>query len=197
MSGLVSVENRNRVTEDVRKYSTHDLIRAGMELELATPIGKSRSDIEQIATTKIKEWGYQVGNDLKPIVEGKLGGRVIELDSDEWMETQEASVCVFGERNFAIFLGEFLGTHRMRFSIAHELGHYVLHSNEGRRKIRANRSGKTAEEREANQFAAAFLMPETEFKEEYKRVNGRIYSLAGKFRVSPEAIDYRAKNLFK
>ncbi|MCQ4164680.1 ImmA/IrrE family metallo-endopeptidase [Tahibacter harae] len=55
------------------------------------------------------------------------------------------------ENSAYVFLNNFKSTERSRFDAAHELGHLVLH--------RHNVNGFRDAEKEADQFAAAFLMP--------------------------------------
>lgn len=66
---------------------------------------------------------------------------------------------------------------RKRFSIAHEIGHYVLHYNfgkdiENKEHVSYRNSdsslGFSIKEIEANHFAAALLMPEDELKKIWK-----------------------------
>lgn len=67
-----------------------------------------------------------------------------------------------------LFLARRKTPERIRFDVAHELGHLVLHSNE---------PGGTAEqEREADAFASEFLMPEAGL-EEYVRFNATVPDL--------------------
>lgn len=101
---------------------------------------------------------------------------------------------------------------RQRFSIAHELGHLVLH--EGRpmfvdRTVRINfrdrdaAHGTDQEEVEANNFAASLLMPREMLigamrrKVESKNHDSTllIQRLADDFNVSPQAMEYRLVNL--
>ncbi len=102
---------------------------------------------------------------------------------------------------------------RRRFTVAHELGHYVLHGNSNElfvdnfflMKFRKNNSYTKEEywqEQEANAFAAALLMPEkfidTEMlKEEFHGLDETelITKLARKFEVSIPAMSYRLTNL--
>lgn len=100
---------------------------------------------------------------------------------------------------------------RKRFTLAHELGHYVLHSNNSKMfvdkaifKRQADGGYSTREERmerEANNFAANILMPEVlvyrEVSKFYKDLNdeNNIAALAKKFEVSPAAMTYRLINL--
>jgi Zn-dependent peptidase ImmA (M78 family) len=103
---------------------------------------------------------------------------------------------------------------RQRFTIAHELGHYLLHEGEtvhldnqrGAFTINLRNSdsgrGKDDSEREANLFAAELLMP-TRFLEE--ELNGKnldllednnfLNNLAKKYQVSVQALTFRLANL--
>jgi Zn-dependent peptidase ImmA (M78 family) len=103
---------------------------------------------------------------------------------------------------------------RKRFSIAHELGHFILHSKKNssgmfmdkllfRKNINANpySSVEEAIEREANYFAANILMPESLVISEVSKLNpskdddDNIRHLAKKFDVSISAMTYRLVNL--
>ena len=100
---------------------------------------------------------------------------------------------------------------RKRFTLAHELGHYVLHSNDSKMFVdtaifkRQIEGGYTTREermeREANNFAANILMPEIivyrEVSNFYKDLNdeNNIAALARKFEVSTAAMTYRLINI--
>lgn len=98
---------------------------------------------------------------------------------------------------------------RRRFTIAHELGHFILHSDkplfiDKTPKVMfrnsASSSGEQLQEREANHFAAALLMPKTLLKLEIENtaitnnINPIDY-LAKKFIVSEQAMTFRLANL--
>lgn len=107
---------------------------------------------------------------------------------------------------------------RQRFTIAHELGHFLLHKDEKDKiyidnenyfypvKFRASNIKLSEkdykEEQEANAFAAALLMPIRLVQRELKDYNGfdmsdgsMITDLAKKFEVSIQAMSYRILNL--
>ena len=102
---------------------------------------------------------------------------------------------------------------RQRFTIAHELGHHLMHKGRpvivehlhrsARINYRDRRSAMASdrEEIEANQFAAALLMPRPLLEEAFERRAGHrdtdatIESLARDFRVSPAAMRFRLVNL--
>lgn len=105
--------------------------------------------------------------------------------------------------------------HRQRFTLAHEIGHLCMHEDEIRRAVhvdkrfaesmlrRDSRSSKGTDEKEieANQFAAALLMPapillgeleRTELDVEDERA---LDELARCFKVSKATLQYRIRNL--
>jgi Zn-dependent peptidase ImmA (M78 family) len=103
-------------------------------------------------------------------------------------------------------------TNRQRFTIAHELGHLVLHQGRPvvldhvvRLNFRDPRSGMAtdAEEIQANRFAAELLMPAERVRAEARRGRdaatqideGFIKDLADGFEVSVEAMKNRLTNL--
>ncbi len=103
--------------------------------------------------------------------------------------------------------------HRQRFTIAHEIGHLILHRDqigdtvhvdkEFRILRRDQRSGTGVEriEIEANAFAAELLMPEALLQEEAATPvdvddDGRIAILAKRFKVSTAAMRNRLLGLF-
>lgn len=100
-----------------------------------------------------------------------------------------------------IYLSRTDNYRRQRFTCAHELGHWAKHVAKGVEsdKIVDHRgplasTGGDADERYANRFAAALLMP----KDEVARLQAKGYgpvALADVLRVSPEAASYRLQSL--
>lgn len=103
------------------------------------------------------------------------------------------------ERPF-IILGVGKSAVRRNFDVAHELGHLLLHQMIDFEELSA--SELEEKEREANQFASLFLLPEQSFLPAFhdlvgKRVsNPDQYSLMKqKYNVSIQALEYRAYKL--
>lgn len=100
---------------------------------------------------------------------------------------------------------------RKRFTIAHEFGHFQLHLQNAQKFFIDNNtkffrnekssSGELKQEREANAFAAALLMPipllEKELNkiDENKDINSVVTRLSLAFLVSEESMKYRLINL--
>ena len=99
---------------------------------------------------------------------------------------------------------------RQRFTIGHELGHFLLHQGEKVHIDSLNRAfevklrdeesgtGTDSEEREANLFAAELLMPESFLKEDLAKLDTLdlfrqdvLKPLARKYGVSTEALTFR------
>jgi Zn-dependent peptidase ImmA (M78 family)/DNA-binding XRE family transcriptional regulator len=84
-----------------------------------------------------------------------------------------------------------LNTPRLRFSLAHELGHLVMHNG--------IETGDHETEAQANRFASAFLLPRKAMISEFprgERLNWQaLYSLKQRWKVSVRAILRRAYDL--
>ncbi len=161
----------------------------------AEPTGKNKHDVFKEAEFIAKKLHYKSGEELDLVV-SELGGRIHYLNLHDWFSTQEASIWVHGVNHFDILLSNFSSPLRNRFSIAHELGHYYLHSLEGKVKLIAARSGSDQTEWEANWFAAAFLMPEEEFKTVCEKYKNDMDYVAAHFLVSRKAADVRYSSIF-
>ena len=103
---------------------------------------------------------------------------------------------------------------RQRFTIAHEIGHYVLHRDESDlfidkryplwlRDTNAS-TGERLQEIQANHFAASILMPRTAVEEAYSKLEhdldlddeDRLDELARSFAVSKQALSIRLSRVF-
>jgi hypothetical protein len=82
---------------------------------------------------------------------------------------------------------------RRRFTIAHEIGHWILHTNNGREPAKlhcrpADLRRRDHREGEANMFASALLMPEPLLRPAAEDCGCNIAHLARSFAVSSEAM---------
>lgn len=98
---------------------------------------------------------------------------------------------------------------RMRFTVAHEIGHFTLHGKDqpifvDRKPVMlfrntASSTGEVLKEREANAFAAALLMPKDLLIQEINNapdyIDEAIVYLAKSFGVSEQAMSFRLSNL--
>lgn len=169
-----------------------------MTYTAASPSNLTKGQVHEIAESFAQQFGYVAGGDIHAFV-GRIGGKVMVADTLLTDPARSGSLYVEAPEDFRVVLPAHTGPSRDRFTIAHELGHYVLHylwdpAKAGGRMM-ATRRGSDRIEWEANWFAAAFLMPADEFRKEYTRLAGDIELLARQFGVSPSAADVRAKAL--
>jgi len=120
----------------------------------------------------------------------KNGVIVMFLDVDD-MEKFDGLTMFTTNQAPVIWINRNIPNDRKRFSIAHELGHLVMH-------LRSEDFEKSEKQKEieANEFAGEFLMPESQCKEDlfnlkYKDLGMKKYY----WKVSKAAIIYRAKEL--
>lgn len=144
----------------------------------------------------------------------------ISVEYDEALERQEVvGQILFREGSPVVKINPFQNSYepRRRFTLAHELGHFCLHSSSSRtgftdskRTMSRSESYWDRYESEANTFAAQLLMPRSlvisegqKIIDAYKKnrkVNGIpraifVEKLADKLLVSSKAMEYRLKNL--
>ena len=139
------------------------------EFQTPNPTELDMKSVFQIAERAADDFGYSEHNNIYQTITD-LGGQVFAKDF--WAEgsSEGGSLVVRAEDDFTIFVPNDTSLERDKFTIAHELGHYVLHylwpryvKGEPEFMLRASRYGSDRSEWEANWFAAAFLMPEKKF----------------------------------
>ena len=169
--------------------------------------------IDNIAEFTRKEIGLRGPIQLASlcsVIEEKLGGRCIEVDSSELnidaeIRTTDDDKTYENKILFTIRYRKYMPKTIILFSLAHELGHLFLHllKEDGRLHQSAvmERNMQSSEsELAANEFAAAFLMPEEDFImqcEECKNENDmvNVTKVANYFNVSAQAATVRGSVL--
>jgi hypothetical protein len=119
-----------------------------------------------------------------PTDQGRLSGLLVPNEMTVWLDRAES----------ARSLG------RRRFTIAHEIGHFVLHAARSPRATAKYCRGSDLErsdsiEGEANRFAAELLMPEPLLEQEARQCGCNIALLAERFAVSVPAMKLRLLTL--
>lgn len=123
-------------------------------------------------------------------------------------EDVSGALIVDGDRAY-IAVNDTHHINRQRFTIAHEIGHFRLHDTGDRIHFDEDfrvysRDGRSSlaidsKEIEANQFAAELLMPTHLLRQDFIRVRGTeddvVRDLAGKYKVSAKAMEFRLQNL--
>lgn len=145
---------------------------------------------------------YNIVSAPVPIVEITEGeGLSIAVTSLEEFRIQKSTVCAALLKSQKIILLEKADSApRRRFSIAHELGHYILHADELENNpelgifFRAPLEKESNPlEQEANCFAANLLVPTNMLKEWFSKTQNQ-HQLAEIFAVSSELIGWRLIN---
>lgn len=102
---------------------------------------------------------------------------------------------------WVIGLNKYQSPRRQRFTMAHELGHYVMHKAHLEKKGRwedellMRSDERNLIEKQANEFASDLLMPKKEFQAAIKNGINDVEKLADRFAVSIAAARYRAFKL--
>lgn len=167
------------------------------------PVFAKKANIEALAQKIADILKFQPGGDLGKVIRD-LGGNVV-VGSTTFEDQDSGSIIAREFNDFTIYVSEFTSSERDRFTIAHELGHLMLHFPKIREKdqkaiMRATRyidesdQLKRRAEWEANWFAAAFLMPEMKFRETYTSERD-IQKCQQLFKVSRAAVSARASSL--
>lgn len=174
------------------------------EYASAQPSNLNKDAIAALAMQVASQAKYVPGDNLEPVV-SHLGGEIQYMDLygvGLGGNSDSGSIKIDAFRDFKITLAHHTGALRDRFTIAHELGHYVLHYlypnqvlKQELTKVIAQRYGSGLEETEANLFAACFLMPAVEYRDAYKKLGGSHTDLSEKFGVSTRSSRLRASNL--
>lgn len=162
------------------------------------PSRASKARIFAFAEQQRQKTGLKNGFELPDLVRRNNGhlSYIGFMDDD-----QTDAIVVEPDSSFRIRLSSHTGALRDNFTIAHELGHLLLHwplvkaANQGcgmraTRRVDESNDALRRCEWEANWFASAFLMPDAAFREAYLVGNA-----ADTFGVTQAAVNVRAKAL--
>ncbi|WP_445163703.1 ImmA/IrrE family metallo-endopeptidase [Mycobacterium sp. Dal123C01] len=153
----------------------------------------------QVSTAQINDYAARVGStfdiynhegraDLDVLL-SKLGGDVQVRDGIE-------SLMIDEDGTFTVYVPSRTSPRRDRFTIAHEIGHYLLHHLNGDTNRRLfTRAGSNVAETQANHFAAELIMPRDYFVKAHGDLGGDLWGLARRFDVSPAAAQVRCSVL--
>jgi len=124
----------------------------------------------------------------------KLGLSVLECD----MLSEQSGYLKQENGRWVIGVNKKHHPKRKRFTIAHELGHFIKHRKSSQSfddTTFFRKQNDASIEYDANNFAAELLMPRDLFLQEIRSGNNTIEGLADTFDVSSMAVKYRAKTL--
>ncbi len=179
------------ILNEMTKYATLPETKLP-DLEISDFELLSKADIEGLATQVRRFWGLGDGpiRSLTQLLENN-GIVVANIYSGEKVDAFS-----FWSENTPIIVTDKSKTAvRMRFSIAHELGHLVMHQAVDDDYI-DDKDLFNKVEAQANYFAACFLMPANSFSNEYFSPNlSALIKLKERWIASVAAITHRASSL--
>ncbi len=164
-------------------------------LKIPEPSGMDRAEIESLALDVAGYMGFQPGDsDLPELVES-IGGNISYVEYKDWIENGMNFIQIHGPGDFTVQLLSVAGPNQHNFTLAHELAHYIIHSESGEiNPMKVMHSGEDRVEWEANIFALSFLMPEKDFRKVSETMKSDS-ALAGYFMVSFSAVRARKQIL--
>jgi Zn-dependent peptidase ImmA (M78 family)/transcriptional regulator with XRE-family HTH domain len=148
-------------------------------------------EMEEAAETCRKHWKLGLDNPIDNIT-NVLEHAGVVITSFSGVSEKVDALSLYRKRPIIIRNDAKKSPCRLRFDLAHECGHFALHSG--------TETGDTITESEANRFASAFIFPRSAFVKEFPRnfVVSResswrpIYDLKIRWGMSLKAIIYRA-----
>lgn len=170
---------------------------------MGRPVGKRRAKLE---ATRLYQGYVQDGGELPVDVESLVKQQGVQIVYEAGSEALSGMLIVDGDGAFVVVNSNDVDK-RQRFTLAHELAHFVLHRPEGMAVF--HRDEKTSQgtdrvEMDANAFAAELLMPEVAVKAEASKRTldlvtdeglRNIKAMAKRFGVSEQAMSFRLQNL--
>ncbi len=171
--------------------------------KLPIPTNASKAVIDKWAEEVALTLQFRPGEILEPLVT-RLGGNIESLNPFNGDDTP--SIVVENQHKFTIYLPMTTSPRRNRFTVAHELGHLLLHypmvakvtpgaTMRATRWVDDSDSVQQRAEWEANWFAAGFLMPASAFRARHAALSADLDALADEFEVSKQAAELRVKTL--
>lgn len=179
------VEDRINAEISIRTLHVERLVKAA-ELESdrelpAIDLDEAQATAAEIATMVRQAWGLARGP-VPNLVETVEAAGVVVVPCDLGSADVDAIGVRYPGLPPMMFVNVDAPTDRMRFTIAHELGHLVMHT-----------VPNPDMEKEANMFAAEFLMPERDIKPQFRNVELSLLAMLKQvWRVSIQALIHRA-----
>jgi Zn-dependent peptidase ImmA (M78 family) len=165
-------------------------------------INAPKASVERFAEEAAKKLGFSSGDSIEEFV--KLAGGNLVVGSSGHGDDESGSVIAHDLNNWTIYVSRHTSVKRDKFTIAHEIGHLLLHLGpikdkdpeaimRATRWVDQNDVEQKRAEWEANWFAAGFLMPREEFMSIYSK--GGVSYASMYFGVSSKAAEIRAESL--
>jgi Zn-dependent peptidase ImmA (M78 family) len=154
----------------------------------------SLPEIEHIATQTRRHWQLGDGPIANVVALLETHGAVLSRFA-MGSENVDAFSCWLSKRPYIVLGSGKQSAVRSRFDAAHELAHLILHQDVSQEDLESPKV-RTRVEREANQFAGAFLLPRPSLLAEfYSNRLSHLQGLKRRWRVSMQALAHRAMQI--
>jgi Zn-dependent peptidase ImmA (M78 family)/transcriptional regulator with XRE-family HTH domain len=193
LSKMSAKERDGAIAAGVLGLELSDWVESEFRLPVANILDLSYETSPEAAAQTIRQfWGLgekPIGNVLGLL---EVNG-ILVFSLAENTATVDAFSFWRNHRPF-VFLNNYKSAEHSIYDSVHELGHLAMHRHAG---TQAGMPPSRAAEREANQFAAAFLMPENDVRSRMPRfiTVDTIVSAKQRWRVSAMAMAYRLHDL--
>ena len=164
---------------DSPRYSLEEIRGASRSLLTVSrynpPTAKSTSRYVEAGTANDPR-GYTPEKNIVDYLGGFLGFRChrYRLGLNGSGGQNPISLAVHGKRDFDILLEDSLRYTMVEFTVAHEIGHYVLHTNGGARSAIWPRLSRGRHDAEATIFAGCIVLPEYRMDEIFESAGGSV-----------------------
>lgn len=155
--------------------------------------------IEELAEQEFVKLGGTIPVD--PVRAARTYGlEIFVVEMEKMVSASPSGILAEHDGRWVVYINNSDSINRQRFTVAHELGHFLLHK--GKQFVDEFSAGETFyrdgedthEEKEANYFAACFLMPE-KLVEQVWQISKDPKDAANKFKVSEVSMTYRLRKL--
>jgi len=199
-SRLTATQKSKQPAEYLLKYAiiVRDFLDNYVEFPSLVDIEGDDEDIEGTAK-EIRDLLDLEENPINDVIEVAelLGITAVKFNYDEMKVDAFSSMSEINEKEyFVIVTGNTRSFFRQQFSLSHEIGHWLLHRDINPQEL--DKDEYKDMEKQANNFASAFLLPKESFTADFKKlpVNlENLLKLKQKWNVSMAAIIERSKQL--
>ncbi|GMK40400.1 transcriptional regulator [Paenibacillus sp. CCS19] len=182
------------ITNYLDQFLNFPVIDIPRVIERESYIPTDFNEIDSIASDLRAKWGLGNGPISHMVLLLEKKGAIIARSPFSSYSIDACSIWETNGRPY-ILLSDDKTSARSRFDIAHELGHLVLHSRLKKTEFNKKDIYKLIE-KEANRFAASFLLPSSSFGTEVVSTSiDHFISLKKRWKVSIQMMAYRANSL--
>lgn len=162
-------------------------------MSIANPpaLGLEYSAIVEVVDKISAHTGLRTVDDFEALLRA-MGGKVERLSGPQWAAADAISLLVGGPKNFVAYLPP-SPTPLDRMLLACALGHYVLHSQEGRSPTKIHRFCKDQTSLEGLWFGMSVVIPDSAFDVAQATADLDDAIVARLFNVPPQLIGLKRK----